>query len=326
MIIVQQKPELLVSPSMNQPIKNSPTAFQRWFRGHSRAMKEGLKMPLMAPLSSLFTVITLGICFYLPLVIWTLWQNFSEVQAQWQGQGSVAVFLKQGLDTNQLQALQHDLNDRKLIVEVSMVDNDSIKAGLNDDPQLSQIIDVIKTHELPDQILLKPNPNATTEQLQGLAQKLQLRADIEYVSFDANWFNQLKTLTQAFYYLMQASIVVFLIIVFVFLSHSIGSEVASHKGEIGLKKLLGATAGQIRRRFLYGGIYYGVAAALVAILLLNTTLWWLDLPIQELSQSFGQSIQLRTPDMIEYLWFCIVAVGVSWAGARISASNHIRKL
>jgi cell division transport system permease protein len=238
----------------------------------------------------------------------------------------VAIFLKQGLDANQVQALQHDLNDRKLIAEVTVVDNDTIRASLNDDPQLNQIIEVIKTHELPDQILLKPNPNATTEQIQSLAQKLQLHADIEYVSFDADWFNQLKTLTQAFYYLMQASIVVFLIIVFVFLSHSIGSEVAAHKGEISLKKLLGATAGQIRRRFLYGGIYYGLAAAWVAMLLLVITLWWLEQPIQELSQSFGQAIQLRTPSTIEYSWFVMIAVGVSWAGARISASNHIRNL
>lgn len=311
---------------LNQPLKNRPSSLTRWYRGHLRAMKEGLKMPIMLPFSSLFTVVTLGICFYLPLVMWTLWQNFSEVQAQWQGQGSVAIFLKQGLDASQVQTLKSDLDDRKLIAAVTVVDNDTIKANLNDDPQLNQIIDVIKTHELPDQILLKPNPNATTEQLQSLAQKLQLHPDIEYVSFDADWFDQLKTLTQAFYYLMQASIVVFLIIVFVFLSHSIGSEVAAHKGEISLKKLLGATAGQIRRRFLYGGIYYGLAAALVAMLLLNVTLWWLELPIQELSESFGQAIQIRTPVFIEYVWFVVIAVAVSWAGARISASNHIRNL
>lgn len=311
---------------MNQPIKNTPGLLKGWYRGHFRALKEGLKMPLMAPLSSLFTVITLGICFYLPLVMWTLWQNFSEVESQWQGQGSIALFLKQGLDSSQIQALQYDLNERNLISEVTLVDNDTIKSSLNNDPQLNQIIAVIKSHELPDQILLKPNPSATTEQLQSLAQKLQLNADIEYVSFDADWFNQLKTLTQALYYLMQASIVVFLIIVFVFLSHSIGSEVAAHKGEISLKKLLGATAGQIRRRFLYGGIYYGLVSAGVAILLLGITLWWLELPIQELSASFGQAIQLRTPTPSEYLWFIMVAVGISWMGARISASNHIRNL
>ena len=125
---------------------------------------------------------------------------------------------------------------------------------------------------------------------------------------------------------MQASIVVFLVIVFVFLSHSIGGEISAHKGEISLKKLLGATAGQIRRRFLYGGAYYGLAASITSILMLNLTLWWLKLPIKELSQSFGQQIELRTPTTSECLWFCLTAIFISWVGSRISASNHIRNL
>lgn len=283
-------------------------------------------MPLLTPYSSIFTVITLAICFYLPLVMWTLWQNFSEVEAQWRGQGTVAIFLKKGLDANQLTSLQHDLKERKLIAGVVLVDKDTIKESLNDDPQLNQVIDIIASYELPDQMLLQPHPNATTEQLQELVQNLQLRPDIDYVSFDADWFNQLKTLTQASYYLMQASIVVFLTIVLVFLSHSIGSEVALHKKEISLQKLLGATPGQIRRRFLYGGLYYGLLASIISVVFLKLTLWWLDKPILELSQSFGQTIVLRTPFFSELMLFAFIATAVSWLGARFSASGHIRSL
>ncbi|MCX7553910.1 permease-like cell division protein FtsX [Marinicella sp. S1101] len=311
---------------MNQITQSTPDSFSRWYRGHLRAMKEGLRMPLHAPFSSLFMVITLAICFYLPLVMWTLWQNFSEVEAKWQGQGSVAVFLKQGLDATQVQAIKKELDDRALISEVVVVDNDTIKTSLTQDPQLKQIIDVIKSHELPDQIMLKPHPNATSEQLQSLAQKLQLNPDVDYVSFDTDWFNQLKSLTQAFYYLMQASIAVFLVIILVFLSHSIGSEVSSHKAEIGLKKLLGATAAQIRRRFLYGGVYYGITAALVALLMLKVTLWWIEIPIQNLSQSFGQEVIIKTPSFEHMLLFVLIVVLVTWFGSRISASNHIRAL
>ncbi len=117
---------------MNQIAKQAPSSFAKWYRGHIRAVSEGLKMPLLTPYASLFTVITLAICFYLPLVMWTMWQNFTEVEAQWQGKGSMAVFLKKGLDAKELTALQHDLNDRKLIAEVAVVDKDTIKESLND--------------------------------------------------------------------------------------------------------------------------------------------------------------------------------------------------
>lgn len=311
---------------MNQLAKQVPSAFTKWFRGHSRAVVEGFKMPMLTPYSSLFTVITLAICFYLPLVMWTLWQNFSEVEDQWQGKGSMAIFLKKGLDAKELTALQHDLNDRKLVAHVTVVDKETIKENLNDDPQLNQVLDIISSYELPDQILLQPNPKATTEQLHTLAQNLQLRPDIDYVSFDAEWFTQLKAITQAFYYLMQASIVVFLIIILVFLSHSIGSEVSLHKKEISLQKLLGATPGQIRRRFLYGGVYYGLLAAVLAIVMLRITLWYLEKPIQDLSQSFGQAVLLRTPYYQELLFFVLAVTIISWLGARVSASNHIARL
>lgn len=311
---------------MNQLAKQAPGAFTKWYRGHLRAANEGVKMPLLTPYSSLFTVITLAICFYLPLVMWTLWQNFAEVEAQWQDKGSMAVFLKKGLNAKELTALQHDLNDRKLVAVVTVVDKETIKENLNDDPQLNQVIDIISSYDLPDQILVQPNPNATPEQLQSLAQSLQLRPDIDYVSFDSEWFSQLKSITQAFYYLMQASIVVFLVIILVFLSHSIGSEVASHKKEISLQKLLGATPGQIRRRFLYGGVYYGLLSAMLAILMLRVTVWYLEKPILDLSQSFGQTIELRTPFIQELLLFALLATVISWLGSRVSASNHIANL
>ncbi len=311
---------------MNQVAKQAPNALIKWYRGHTRALVEGFKMPLLTPYSSLFTVITLAICFYLPLVMWTLWQNFAEVEETWRGQGSIAIFLKNDLDANELDVLQHDLMERKLVIGVSVVDKDTIKQSLNDDPQLNQVIDVISSHELPDQILVQPHPNATSEQLQTLARNLQLQPDIDYVSFDSEWFNQLKSITQAFYYLMQASIVVFLVIILVFLSHSIGSEVALHKKEISLQKLLGAAPGQIRRRFLYGGLYYGLLASLLAMVMLRVTIWYLERPIADLSQSFGQSIVLRTPYMQELMLFVFLATLISWLGARVSASNHIANL
>jgi len=311
---------------MNQLSKTAPGMLTKWFRGHLRAMKEGILMPLQSPLSGLFTVITLGICFYLPLVLWSVWVNFSELQEQWQAQGSVAIFLKKGLEASEVTALKHELTDRNLISQVTEVDNNTIRDSLNKDPQLEQIISVIKAHELPDQLLIKTHPNATADQIQTLVQKLQLHADVDYVSFDADWFQQLKTLTRSLYYLTQASIAVFFIIIFVFLSHTIGSEVAAHKGEINLKQLLGATAAQIRRRFLYGGVYYGLAAAALAVLLLELTLWWLEQPIQELTASFGQAMAMRTPDLDELMVFAAIVVMVTWLGSRVSAGNHLRQI
>ena len=311
---------------MNQSVTNKPNVFATWYRGHARAIREGFLMPLQTPWSSLFTIITLGICFYLPLMMWTVWQNFDELESQWQSKGSMAVFLTPGINANELTALQLDLDERNLISKSQVVQSDAVKEQLNNDPQLNKIIAIIEDQQLPDQILITPHPDATNEQLLELSQKLQLNPNIDYVSFDADWFNQLQTLTRAFFYMMQASVVVFLIIVLVFLSHSIGNEIANHKKEIALNKLLGAFPSQIRRRFLYGGVYYGIISALLALLLLHSTLWWIAKPIQELSASFGQQIQIHSLNFNASMAFLLMAVLITWLGARFSASGHIRKL
>jgi|SRR5690606_38628901 len=311
---------------MNQTKKSQPGIFNSWYRGHFRAIRGGLHMPLQTPYSSIFTVITLAICFYLPLLMWTLWQNFAGIQNQWQNQGSVAVFLRANVGSEQISQLQTELQQKNLIKTVNLVSKQDIKTDLKDDPQLSQVIAVIDNYDLPDQLLLQPHEAATVEQLQSLAKQLQLHPDIEYVSFDADWFRQLQAVTRAFYYLMQASIVIFLTIVLVFLSHSIGHEVAAHKAEIGLKKLLGASNGQIRRRFLYSGLYYGVVSGVLAWGLLVVTLWWLQKPLQALGESFGRAIEMEAVSGITILSFIAFCAFITWLGARISSSSHIHKL
>lgn len=311
---------------MNQPMNSQPGHFSSWYRGHARAIRGGMQMPMQTPYSSIFTVITLAICFYLPLLMWTLWQNFSGLQSDWQNQGSVAVFLKANVGSEQINQLQTELIEKKLIKTATLVSKQEIKTDLKDDPQLSQVIAVIDSYDLPDQLMLQPHEAATVDQLKSLAKQLQLNPDIDYVSFDAEWFQQLQAVTKALYYLMQASIVIFLTIILVFLSHSIGHEVAAHKAEIGLKKLLGATNAQIRRRFLYSGLYYGIIAGLVAWLLLLFTLWWLEKPLQSLTSSFGREIQMAGASGFTILGFILLCAFITWLGARISSSSHVYKL
>jgi len=311
---------------MNQTVDNQPNGLKRWYRGHLRALVGGWRMPFQTPYSSLFTVITLAICFYLPLLMWTLWQNFAGVQQQWQNQGSVAVFLKPNVGDQQRQDLQQELLQKNLIEAVTIVAKQTIKADLSDDPQLNQVIAVIDDYDLPDQLMLKPHEAATVEQLKTLAKQLQLHPDIDYVSFDADWYRQLQAVTQALYYLTQGSIVIFLTIVLVFLSHSIGNEIAAHKGEIGLKKLLGATPGQIRRRFLYSGLYYGLVAGIFAWLLLVVTLWWMKKPLMALTMSFGRAFSIHAGTLSQWFIFILLCALITWLGARISSSGHIHKL
>ncbi len=311
---------------MNQVRNTAPGTFISWYRGHLRAMREGVRMPLTTPLNTLFTIITLSICFYLPLITWVLWQNFADLQAGWDQQGSIAVFMQADVELREVGILQQELKESRLIADVTLSRKDELHAQLMHDPQLNKVIDIIESHQLPHQLFVKPVPDATQAQLEAFAAELSLNPQVEYVSYDASWFSQLDSVTNALYYLMQASIFIFLIIVLVILSNTIANEVADHQKEIRLTHLLGATQAQIRRRFLYGGIYYGVLATALALLLLNFTLWWIAEPVQQLARSFATEVQLKTLDWHQLLTFLLIAVLITWTGSRLALQNHIKKV
>ena len=309
---------------MNQVKKQGqPTAITTWLRGHKRAAAEGIRMPLETPLSTFLTVITLAICFYLPLVMWLLWLNFSEIQKQWQQQGSIAVFVSENVDLQQLGLLQQELQERNLIEKVTLLRKDEIKQRLDSDPQLSTILGIIEEQALPHQLFLTPVPTANHDQLQRFVNGLILNPNIEYVSFDSEWFNQLKSLTNSFYYLMQASVLIFLIIVLVVLIYTIGTEVSRHQHEITLTQLLGATAAQIRRRFLYSGVYYGILAGMLALIFLFVSLWWVKQPIEELARNFATAISIRNILLQEGLFFFVITIAITWLGSRFALGNRL---
>lgn len=316
---------------MNRPLKRRqkdkktkpPSAFKKWYRGHYRAAKEGLKIPLHNPYRSLFTVLTLAICFYLPLLIWNLWQNFDQLEQQWQNKGSMAVFLKPQSDRQQTLAVKQDIDGYAMVKSSQIIEQQQIKQQLSKDPQLNKVMAMINDQDLPDQIIITANPQATNQQLLTLSQQLQQHSQIDYVSFDQEWSKQLTAISLALYYLMQACILIFLIIVTVFLSNSIANEVANNKKEIALNKLLGATASQNRRRFLYSGIYYGLLASIIAVTLLQITQWWLQKPIAQLSAGFGHGIQITAPNALQLLLFTLIATTIVWLTTRLIATRHI---
>lgn len=312
---------------MNKVVKTiRPSKFMTWLRGHKRAISEGIKLPIETPISTLLTIVTLAICFYLPLILWLLWHNFSEIEKQWQQKGSIAVFVNETVDTNQLQLLQQELQEKKLIQSSAIIYKQDIKKQLKTDPQLANILGIIEEQSLPNQILLTPVPEATEKQLMRFINSLIVNPYIEYVSFDAEWFSQLKNLTLTFYYLMQTSIIVFLIIVLVILIHTIGNEVANHQKEIKLTQLLGATNPQIRRRFLYSGIYYGVAAGLLSLLFLYVSLWWVKKPIESLASNFSDFININSLNMDKALIFLCLTIFITWLGSRLALAHKLSRI
>jgi cell division transport system permease protein len=304
--------------------KGKPNQLQIYFRGHRRAFSEGLIMPWKKnPIKTLMAILTLSICFYVPLFLWTLWLNYDELKHSWQNQGSIALFVDSNLDSNETNTLLQQIKENEMVESVVLYTEDQVTNQLQADEQLSQFMAMLSSHELPQQISVKISQNKSVDEIEAFVSEYGLNPQIEYVSYDSQWINQLNALTNTLLQMARLSAFLFMLIIMVILGNIIANEVTDHKKELRLLELMGATSAQVRRSFLYMGIFLGIYAGLLAVVFLTVGFWWLEDTFIELLNNFGVDITLRGLDFGQVSAVIFVSILVTWLAARLTLSNQI---
>ncbi len=300
-----------------------PHLISRYIRGHKRAFYEGVVMPWKHPVKTMVTILTLAICFYIPLLLWTLWLNYEELKQNWQSQGSIAVFISPQTDAQKTKALLAEIENFTIVSSTKLQDAEVIKSQLANDEQLSQIIDIITAQDLPKQVSLNITTEASPEQMQELLNALDNNPQVEYISYDREWLSQIQALTHTLLQMARVSAVIFILIIMVILANIITNEITDHKNELRLLELIGASWAQVRRSFLYMGTLLGVYAATISVLFISLSFWWLKDSISSVLENFGMNIQLHGLNYLQMLIVIGISLLVTWLATRLSLSKPV---
>ena len=299
-----------------------PNGFIKYLRGHKRAIGEGVSMPWKQPIKSSMTILTLAICFFIPLFLWTIWLNYDELKESWQQQGSIAIFVEGKMDLKETGVFMQELKERPIVQSVILTDSNQVKETLFEDAQFSQVIDLIQAEDFPKQISVKIKPDVAIELVETFVNNLSINPQVEYVSYDKQWLTQLEAITQTLLQMARISALMFLLIVMVILGNTIANEITDHKNELRLLELIGASDAQTRRSFLYMGVVLGTIAALLSLLFLSVSFFWLEDTVASLVQNFGINITLHGLSVMQILSVLFVAILVTWLAARLSLSSQ----
>ncbi|HFC30314.1 MAG TPA: FtsX-like permease family protein [Oceanospirillales bacterium] len=300
-----------------------PSAFLTYVRGHKRAFREGFFMPWKRPIKSFMTILTLAICFYIPLFLWTLWLNYDELKQNWQNQGTIALFLDNNLDLKEAGIFLQEIKDLDFVEAANLLNSNEIKKQLASDEQLSQIISLITAQDLPKQISVKIKTDTTLDTIEQFVAKQNINPQVEYVSYDKQWLEQLQVLTNTLLQMARISALMFILIVMVILGNTIANEITDHKNELRLLELIGASWAQVRRSFLYMGTFFGLYAGILSLLMLSVSFMWLQDSISALIQSFGVAIELHGLSLMQMLSVLGLTIVVTWLAARLTLSSRL---
>ncbi len=108
--------------------------------------------------------------------------------------------------------------------------------------------------------------------------------------------------------------------------NTIRLEINNRSVEIEVTKLVGGTDAFIRRPFLYLGLCYGLAGALVALAIVELGLLLLGPPVRAVAALYGSSFSLAGLSLRESGVLLLGGALLGWAGAGLAAARHLRAI
>lgn len=278
---------------------------------------------------TLMTVLVLGIAILLPLGLHTTLLNLDRLELGQNEWGALTVFLTPQAGENEALALRDALQSRPSVASVELVSPEAGLAEFREASGFGESLDLLVDNPLPWVLSVAPDPgeaNAVEEPVAALQAWLETQEVVESVAVDQKWLQRLSRLVDLGHSAVTVLVLLFSLAVVVVVSNTIRLDVATRADEIEVLALVGAHDGFIRQPFLYSGFWYGLLGGLVAIVLANGALLFLDGPFQRLLDAYGQSTHLLGPSLA-HLGVLLMASGVlGWIGAWLSVQRYLRQL
>jgi len=277
-----------------------------WLRQHAQAARTGVRR------LSVLNALVIGIALALPLGGYTLIQSLRPAGGAVALESRITLFLAP-------QARQADLEARlradRRIAAMRFIPREEALKEMSRVQGLPEVIRALGRNPLPDAFVLSASPE--------LAEELARLPGVAHVQADAVWARRLAAaarIARLGLWLLGGLLAAGLVAV---TFNTIRLQVLTHREEIEISKLIGATDAFVRRPFYYQGIVLGMAGGLVALGVVAVSLWLLNREVQELARSYGSNFRLGYLPMTEALAVLAGSGLLGWAGAHLSLRRHL---
>lgn len=300
-----------------------------WARRHSYSLFSSLGSLVQNRVGTLMTVLVLGIAMFLPLALYVTLTNLDRVELREERWSALTVFMAEDAGEDQARALVERLQGNPDVAAVELISPDEGLAEFEAASGFGQSLQLLESNPLPWVLSVTP------AQVKGvdldasavrLGEEVQKQAGVASVSYDYKWLQRLARLLEFGRAAVGVLMLLFGLTVVVVVANTIRLDVAARTDEIEILALVGAGSGFIRQPFLYSGYWYGVLGGVVAMVLINAVLVYMEGPLQRLLESYGQQQSLLGLGVMQTLGLLAGAGVLGWLGALIAVQRHLRTL
>ncbi len=294
-----------------------------WFAQHGDAARLAMRRLASSPVNSLLYLLAIGVALALPAGGQMLLANALSLAGTTSAVPQISVFMTANADRGMAAEIESRLKKRSDIKRFQFLPREETLARMKANPGLREVIEALAANPFPDAFVLTV-ADERPEAMERLAVELRQWPRVEHVQLDSAWVRRLDALLQ----LGRTAVLVLGVLLsagLIAISFSIiRMQVLTHRTEIEVSGLLGATDAYIQRPFLYYGLLLGLGGGIVAWLLVGAAALWLRAPLGELVRLYDLTLVLQTPGTRDSVLLLAFAAGLGWLGAIISLRQHLR--
>ena len=296
---------------------------RRYLALHRDNFVDAVRRLRRQPFATLLTVLVIAIALALPAGLRVLVNNLGSLSGGWQSAADFTVYFKLEVPTDRARSLAREIASRPDVASVQFIDRGTALEDFRAHSGFGSALDALEGNPLPDALVVRPASGAAGD-VEGVAAALRKLPETDLVQLDTQWVARLRAMLALGVRIVDLATVLLAIAVAIVIGNTIRLEIQNRSAEIEVTKLVGGTDGFIRRPFLYLGLCYGLAGAVVAYLLIGATLVILGPPVSRLAALYDSQFALSGLSWRETGVLLAGGALLGWAGAGLATARHLR--
>ena len=292
---------------------------------HKEVAKSSLQRLLATPLPTAMTVLVIAIALALPVGLYVMLKNAQTLSRDWDGSAQISLYLKLDTSESASKSLAKRLGAHKEIAKTQFISKEQALEEFKALSGFGEVLTELDDNPLPPVIVVYPKARDLI-QAEILQQELGKLPEVDSAQLDAQWVRRLHAILHLAERVVWAlglglSFAVLLVII-----NTIRLAIESRRDEIVIVKLVGGTDAFVQRPFLYTGLWYGLGGGIVALIIIQSVLFWVDSPVAELADLYSSAFNLKGLGFAPTMALLFGSGGLGWLGAWWAVRQHLRAI
>lgn len=296
----------------------------RWLRLHVQSFAAAARRMLAQPLSALLSALVLALAIALPVIASIALGSAGAAVSRLDTEPHVNVYLALDAGDQDVKRVHEALRGHRDVQAVRFVSKAQAFEELKSTTHLADVLATLDRNPLPHAFTVRVRSDAQ-ERVEALRAQLGALPKVEHVAADFEWSQRLRRWVGFGERLLGAAGLVLAAAVVFIVGHLIRLQVLTQRHEIEVSQLIGATAADVRRPFIYHGALQGLLAGVLAAALAIGLMLWAERELSALTHGYGAELKVIFPSASQWLSLVGASALLGIAGAWLAVSRELRR-